>query len=182
MYTEISDIESLRDVSQIFSTSNFKSIARDNAIRYTSNKVRKHLNLKNANQASFESVIRYLYRELQQKYKNEYLFKNTLLNTLVLEKYSIETTTVLSEFKIGNSIADLVLLNGEIKIFEIKTDLDNLVKLNKQLIDYCQFANKVYVVASSKYSDKLLEEYRTSHIGIIELTNENSLREVKEAE
>jgi hypothetical protein len=94
----------------------------------------------------------------------------------------MSTTTVFNEFKIGNSIADFVLLNGTARVFEIKTDLDGLDKLNKQINDYRQFADLVYIVTSSKFIKKILLDYSDTTIGIIELTHKNTLKEIKKAE
>ncbi len=127
------------------------------------------------------NLIKFVYQELHNNYKSEYLYKNTLINKLLLGKYSLNTTTIINEFKIGNSIADFVLFNGEAKVFEIKTELDSLDKLSKQISDYCQFANKVYVVSNSKFIDKLISEYVDSNIGIIEYTRQNTLRKIVSA-
>jgi hypothetical protein len=73
------------------------------------------------------------------------------------------------------------LLNGEAKVFEIKTEYDSLEKLEKQLGDYKQFANKVYVVSNSKFIEKLLSDYNDTTIGIIEFTENNTLKELQPA-
>ncbi len=53
-------------------------------------------------------------------YRNEYFYKNTILNKLLLGRHSINTTTALSEMPIGKSIADFILLNGKGVVDEIK--------------------------------------------------------------
>lgn len=173
------DIESLRSLSQIFTPSNFKKIVRRKDNSYTNNRISKHVTFQTP--TNKKNLIESVYKELQTNYKSEYLYKNALVNKLLLGKYSLNTTTIINEFKIGSSIADFVLLNGEARIFEIKTELDSLDKLSKQVSDYCQFANKVYVVTNSKFIDKLISEYRDSNIGIIEYTQQYTLREVVEA-
>ncbi len=173
------DIESLRSLSQIFTPSNFKKIVRKKDYSFINNRINKHISFQTP--INKQSLIEFIYHELHNNYKSEYLYKNALINKLLLGKYSLNTTTVINEFKIGNSIADFVLLNGEARVFEIKTELDSLNKLSKQVADYCQFANKVYVVSNSKFIDKLISEYADSNIGIIEYTQQNTLKEVVEA-
>ena len=150
------NIESLRSLSQIFTPSNFKQIVRKKEYSFTNKRINKHISfqppLKN------KGLIEFIYQELHNNYKNEYLYKNALINKLLLGRYSLNTTTIINEFKIGNSIADFVLLNGEVRIFEIKTELDSLSKLSKQLLDYSRFADKVYVVTNSKFIDRLVLE------------------------
>jgi hypothetical protein len=170
------DIESLRSLSQIFTPTNFNRIVRKYDHENTRARIQKHICFPNS--INNLEIIQFIYKELLSNYKSEYIYKNALLNKLLLGKYSINTTTVINEFKIGSSIADFVLLNGEARIFEIKTEYDSLDKLTKQLADYVQFANKVYIVANSKFIDKLLEDYKHTTIGIIEFTDNNTLKEL----
>jgi len=173
------DIESLRSLSQIFTPTNFDRIVRRNDIANTQARIKKHISYPNS--INNLEALQFIYKNLLVKYKSEYLYKNALINKLLLGKYSINTTTVINEFKIGRSIADFVLLNGEAKIFEIKTEYDSLEKLEKQLADYKQFANKVYVVSSSKFINRLLSDYKNTTIGIIEFTEKNTLKEIHPA-
>ncbi|NOU19552.1 MAG: sce7726 family protein [Bacteroidales bacterium] len=174
------DIESLRSLSQIFSPSNFKKVVREKDYSFVDKRFNKHLKTNTIYNRG--ELLEYLYKEMQDNYKSEYLYKNVLINKLLLGKYSLNTTTIINEFKIGNSIADFVLLNGEARIFEIKTEFDSLEKLKKQLSDYCQFANKVYIVSNHKFIAKLISEYNNSTIGIIEITQQNALKEIKIAQ
>lgn len=173
------NIESLRSLSQIFSTANFKKIVRKKDYVNTFERIKKHttpsLRLSNL------ELLNNIYNELSQSYRNEYIYKNILINKKLLKEYSLKTTIALNEFKIGSSIADFVLLNGKARIFEIKTELDGLDKLEKQIADYYSFATEVYIVTSSKHIQKLLEIYKGTNLGIIELTKKNSLKEIKPA-
>lgn len=174
--TEISKIRSL---SQIISPSNFKKIVRENDCYSTFYKIKKYTTVTDS--TTNLDAINVIYNSLLKNYKNEYVYKNILTNKLLLKKYSLKNTIALNEFNIGKSIADFVLLNGEARIYEIKTELDNLEKLNTQVLDYCKFGDKVYIVTSSKHVNKLIGLYDNSTIGIIELTSRNALKKIKEA-
>lgn len=171
--------DSFRSLSQIFTPSNFRRMLGKPELEPVKRKIQKHAS--SLTSEIFLTTISILYRELETSYRNEYIYKNALLNQNLLGKYSLQTTTVLNEFKVGSSIADFILLNGEIRIFEIKTDLDSFAKLKKQIEDYQKFANKVFIVASSKNAKKLLEKYSSSDIGIIEFTDDGILETIKEA-
>jgi len=171
------NIDTLRSLSQLFSASHFSKIIRNDDQKYVRKKIKKHF----SNSSTYNKIFSFLYSELQTKYKSEYFYKNALLNELLIKKYSLNTSTVLNEFAIGTSIADFILLNGEVRIYEIKTDLDSLEKLDKQLNDYVQFANKVYIVTSSRHSDKIMSKYADSNIGIFEFTNKNTFKKLKSA-
>lgn len=175
------NLDSLRSLSEIFTPSNFNRVVRFNDFSTTEKKLKKHYYDEVINK-NYKKVLSELYVLLQNEYRNEYLYKNGLLNQYLLKKYSLSTTSVFSEFKIGNSIADFVLLNGNAKVFEIKTDLDSLDKLEKQINDYVQFADLVYIVTSSKHLQKIISDYSNSTIGVIEFTRRNTFKEHKKAE
>ncbi|RTE55432.1 hypothetical protein EHW67_02370 [Arenibacter aquaticus] len=173
------DISKIRSLSQIISPSNFKKIVRKGDYYSTFYKLKQYTTVTDA--TTNLDAINFIYKSLLKNYKNEYVYKNILTNKLLLKKYSLKNTIALNEFNIGKSIADFVLLNGEARVYEIKTELDNLEKIDKQVLDYCKFADKIYIVTSSKHINKLIELYENSTIGIIELTSRNALKTVREA-
>ena len=175
----VTDLNKIRSLSQIISPSNFKKIVREDDYHSTFYKLKKYTTVSDS--TTNLDAINLIYNSLLKNYKNEYVYKNILTNKLLLKKYSLKNTIALNEFTIGKSIADFVLLNGEARVYEIKTELDNLEKLDTQIGDYCQFGDKVYIVTSSKHVDKLIELYNNSTIGIIELTSRNALKTIKEA-
>lgn len=175
----ITDLNKIRSLSQIISPSNFKKIVREDDYYPTFYKLKKYTTVSDL--TTNLDVINIIYNSLLKNYKNEYVYKNILTTKLLLKKYSLKNTIALSEINIGKSIADFVLLNGEARVYEIKTELDNLEKLDKQIADYCQFGDKVYIVTSPKHVKKLIELYDSSTIGIIELTSRNALKTIKEA-
>jgi hypothetical protein len=172
--------DQIRSLSQILSPANFKRILREKDYSSTLYRLERYISI-GAEDTNLD-LINEIYSSLLKNYRNEYVYKNILINRMLLKKYSLSTTVAFNEFKIGNSIADFVLLNGESKVYEIKTELDNLNKIDKQLIDYCKFSDKVYVVASSKHIHKLMSLLNNTNIGIIELTVRNALNTIKEAE
>ncbi len=175
----VTDISKIRSLSQIISPSNFKKIVREGDYYSTFYKLKKYATVTDS--TTNLDAINVIYNSLLKNYKNEYVYKNILTNKLLLKKYSLKNTIALNEFNIGKSIADFVLLNGEARVYEIKTELDNLEKLDKQVLDYCKFGDKVYIVTSSKHVNKLIELYDNSTIGIIELTPRNALKTIKKA-
>ena len=175
----VTDISKIRSLSQIISPSNFKKIVREDDCYSTFYKIKKYTTVTDS--TTNLDAINVIYNSLLTNYKNEYVYKNILINKLLLKKYSLKNTIALNEFNIGKSIADFVLLNGEARIYEIKTELDNLEKLDKQIVDYCKFGDKIYIVTSSKHINRLLELYNNTTIGIIELTSKNTLKTIKEA-
>ena len=98
-------------------------------------------------------LISEIYTHLGEHYRNEYYYTNTLLNKLLVNIHSVNTTTALSQVRIADHIADFVMLNGEGKVYEIKSDLDNFERLNDQLYDYYKAFSYVSVLASEHELD-----------------------------
>ena len=96
--------------------------------------------------STYLQYLKYIYKVLTQNYRNEYIFKNEFLNEYILQELGTLNSKVFSEFKIGNSIADLALFNGVSKIFEIKTELDSPNRLKSQLSDYRTAFNCLYLI------------------------------------
>jgi len=120
------------------------------------------------------------YEALSKNYRSEYIYKNALLNKQLLGKYSLNTATVLNEFRVGFAKADLVLLNGTSVAYEIKTELDSRERLSHPTFYYQKvFANTVIVTHHTlvkKYTDIL-----PNNIGIVALSKRNQLSVVRES-
>lgn len=120
------------------------------------------------------------FRELLQGYRHEYLFKSALFNDFVLRNYSLDNSILLNEFQIATSIADVVLVNGANKVFEIKTELDSPKRLDVQIQDYKKAFSEVYIVVhetqAGKYAKIVPQE-----IGILCLSGEDTTHEWRPA-
>ena len=104
------------------------------------------------NNKSYGDLFKHIYDVLKKSYRNEYYYKNTLLNKLLLGVHSVNTTTALTELPIANSKADFLMINGKAVVYEIKTELDNLERLESQINDYYLAFDHVAVVT---YEDNL---------------------------
>lgn len=171
-------VQDLRVLSQIFSPPMFQRIVREDDFVLFQKQTDKYFNAACCN--TNLDIIKSLYKSLQKQYRCEYVYKNNLVLELIKE-HSLKTTLILNELKIGASKADLVMLNGAIRVFEIKTELDDFSKLSKQLNDYQKFADGVSIVTDKKNAEKLKIEYANTNIGIIVLDEKNKLQIVKEA-
>ena len=106
--------------------------------------IRRYIN--DADGKDNAKLISEIYTVLKKDYRNEYYYKNTLLNKLLLGVHSVNTTTALTEIPISNSKADFVLINGKAVVYEIKTELDNLERVENQINDYYKAFDHVAVV------------------------------------
>lgn len=125
-------------------------------------------------------LIAHSYQILEQYYRHEYLYKNKLLNDYVQKQYALDDTILLNEFRVGQSIADAVLVNGTNKVFEIKTELDSPERLQSQLEDYYKAFTEVYVFTHTTLADKYLNLLPV-HVGLLLYTANGSVYELRAA-
>lgn len=132
-------------------------------------------NLDNPNLHSNGEIVSTIYALMAKSYRNEYFYQNTLLNSLLLGKHSVRTTTALSQVPIGKAVADFILINGKAVVYEIKSDLDNFDRLDSQIQAYYQAFDHVCVVAPESSFSKLQALFSTSPVGIYTLTKRNTI-------
>lgn len=168
----------LNILNRFFSSSNLHALLNEENPRilyiiqerhlYASKKIKSKLNF-----------VQSVYQILQSDYRNEYFYKNTLLNRLLLGVHSIRTTTALRELPIGRAKADFVLINGKAVVYEIKTELDNLERLDGQLANYYKAFDHVVVVTSEKHEKNILK-YVPSKVGVYLLTKKGTFKHLRE--
>lgn len=134
----------------------------------------------NPEEKNHGQIISEIYSHLGESYRNEYYYTNTLLNKLLVGIHSVNTTTALSQIRIANHIADFVMINGEGRVYEIKSDLDNFERLNDQLYDYYKAFSKVSVLASERernHVEKVLNRLGDmgDAVGIYVLTDNDTI-------
>lgn len=167
----------LRDLSSAFSRNAFVDILTYNDYSHFNWLSSKYSNLKCT---TYLELLKKSYSLISKYYRCEYVYKNELIK-LLLKKYGTRNSVYFNEFKVGNSIADMVMFNGESKAFEIKTEYDTPRRLDKQMEDYKRFFDKCYIVIP----ENRLEEYNNiveSSTGIITMNQENGrvlLKEVR---
>nr|WP_315422986.1 sce7726 family protein [uncultured Pedobacter sp.] len=169
-------------LSKLISNAGFQRLAgRDDFREYGKQmkKLLKKTGVELKEKCKLKDIINASYSHLSNHYRHEYLYKSALLNSYVLNNYSLEDTILLNEFKIGNSKADAVLVNGTNKVFEIKTELDSPERLATQLADYYKVFNKVYLVIHhtliNKYASLVTEK-----VGLM-VFNDNVITTYREA-
>jgi hypothetical protein len=158
----------MRSYSSIFSSTSFSKLLKDDDFSFINSKIIRYDNSKiGVKIHTYSDYIRYTYNELRKQYRNEYIYKNTFINEMLIKNYGVKETVIINEFRVGNSIADLVMFNGTSKAFEIKTELDTDKRLSGQLVDYKKAFKECYIVTHESLTHKYVKE--DNSIGIIEL-------------
>lgn len=168
-------------LSRIFSNSTFTDLAKRGKSSPLKNIFGEILgNISKCDSTPLISIIEDIYSQLFKSYRSEYLFKNIAAQKILLGKHSINTTKMLTEFRVGESKADILMLNGTSHIYEIKSEYDNLDRLEKQVKDYQRFAEYVSIITAQTHIDKLLS-ITDENIGLIGLTKNGALRNIRKA-
>ncbi|MGI8583946.1 MAG: sce7726 family protein [Chitinophagaceae bacterium] len=171
-----------RSLSRIFTNPVFKQIAQSGSSDYFLSKLKKYDSLLSIEPGmQVKNIIENAYGYLGKNYRNEYVYKNTILNNILLGRHSLRTATMLNEFKVCNSIADTVIINGTSTVYEIKTELDSPDKLEKQIQDYKKAFAKIYLVTHHSLTHKYLSLIQGSTLGLLSLSGRFNLTVVKEA-
>ncbi len=132
---------------------------------------------------TYKSVITDFYQELMHTHRNEYFYKNELLNSLLIQNGKISSCSALTELPVADSKTDMIFVdkNDVGTVYEIKTELDTLNRLESQIQDYYKAFPYIYVVTSSNHLHQLEQALEETNVGIIKLTNDNKFVYRKEA-
>lgn len=135
----------------------------------------------NGNGKCNSELISEIYNVLKDEYRNEYFYKNTLLNKLLLGVHSVNTTTALTEIPVAKSKADFVLINGKAVVYEIKTELDNLERLDSQIEDYYKAFDHVAVITYPQNVDALKRKIENvgKPVGIYVLQKRGTIKTIE---
>ena len=78
--------------------------------------------------------------------RHEYVYKAALTQKVLLGIHSLNTASMLTEFRVGPCKADVVILNGTGTVYEIKSERDSLTRLKEQIIAYSKVFAKVNII------------------------------------
>ena len=111
-------------------------------------------------------------------YHNDYLIRNKFIEQVLSKTSAIS----FEEFPILKSRIDLASINGKSCAYEIKTEYDNLTKMVKQVFDYSNCFEYVFVICSAKQTKKVIKEV-PNFCGVYQYSGRKhiSFKKVKEA-
>ena len=160
-------------INKIFTVPYFDRMISENSVPESFSKcVKRYIKTE---EATIGEAISEIYHFMDCEYRNEYYYKNTILNQLLIKKHDLYNTAALTELPIGDSKADFIMINGRGVVYEIKTDLDNLLRLENQIKDYYKVFSYVYVVVGNKQLSHVKEFLKDQKVGIYELTASGKL-------
>jgi hypothetical protein len=174
--------EQLAAISRLFSSSVIREMARTG---------KSPLFAKLANQSllltSFPSYlpVGQLFDEAfsilkREGFRHEYIYKAALIHKILLGTHSLQTSSMLNEFRVCDCKADLVILNGTATVYEVKSERDSLSRLERQLSAYTKVFGQVFVIAAESHIDEVRQAI-PEEIGILQLTRRHQISTLREA-
>jgi len=170
-------MERMRSYSSVFSRSMVTDVIKYND--FSRLNVLFHRYDDEIGNLTYIDYLKFLYKTIKKNYRCEYVYKNEIINNLLLKKYGTQNTIAINEYKVGNSIADLVMFNGVSRAFEIKTEYDTTKRLEQQLEDYSKLFQQCYIVVPKELLSKY-EGFVSENIGIVVLFIERDKVKLKE--
>jgi hypothetical protein len=125
----------------------------------------------------FEAAFSLLKRE---GYRHEYIYKAALTHKILLGRHSLQTASMLNEFRVGECKADLVILNGTSTVYEVKSERDSLARLQRQVNAYAKVFANVYVIAAENHVDAVKASV-PEEVGILRLNHRHQISVMREA-
>jgi hypothetical protein len=111
-----------------------------------------------------------IFKKLVREYRHEYIYKNAIAEKILLGKHSLKTAFMLTEFRADDRRADAVVLNETSHVYEIKSEMDNFDRLDRQLAAYRKMFDFITVITTERlYS--AVEERTPKDIGIMVLVD-----------
>ncbi len=116
----------------------------------------------------------------ERRNRHEYVYKSALAERVLLGKHSLKTARMLTEFRVGDCKADVVILNGTSVVYEIKSERDSLVRLPHQLDTYMRAFDHVYVITGANHLSAVAEIAPPS-VGILVLSDRFHISTIRDA-
>jgi len=127
--------------------------------------------------STLASVFEVALSRLQCEYQSDYVFREALWRSHS-GRGKRTANTIVQEFRVGTKRADLVLLNGTSTAFEIKSNWDNLDRLDSQLHAFRPAFAKVVVVVGDEHLEGVRRQL-PAEVGIARLTRRAGIKVVR---
>lgn len=174
--------EQLATISRLFSSSVVHEMARKGrsplfARLVTQSQVLRSMSLSERVYTVFEAAFSLLKRE---GYRHEYIYKAALTHKILLGKHSLQTASMINEFRVGDCKADVAILNGTATVYEVKSERDSLARLERQIAAYATVFARVYVIAAESHIRAVTNTVPDS-VGILCLNSRNQISTLRDA-
>ncbi|MHB1730425.1 MAG: sce7726 family protein [Leptospirillum sp.] len=173
----------LSALSRLFSSSVFREMAKMGrsplfARLFAETALPQNMQARETVSSAFETAFAVL---RMSGIRDEYVYRAALTHKILLGRHSLNTASMLTEFRAGVCKADLAILNGTSTVYEIKSDRDSLSRLANQIMNYRKVFAKIYVIAGEAHVQDVIDGV-PGNIGVMSLSGRNQIHTVREAD
>lgn len=115
----------------------------------------------------------------KKQHRHEYIYKAAIAKKILLGTHSLNTASMLTEFRVGDCKADVVILNGTATAYEIKSERDSLSRLQKQVATYLRVFATTNVIVGENHLDDVLASI-PAEVGVLKLSAKYRITAVRE--
>ncbi|MGA2908536.1 MAG: sce7726 family protein [Terracidiphilus sp.] len=174
--------DQLAAISRLFSSSVVRELARSGrsplfARLVTQSRLLRLMSHSRRVSNVFENAFSLLKRE---GYRHEYIYKSALTHKILLGTHSLQTASMINEFRVGDCKADVAILNGTATVYEVKSERDSLARLKRQIAAYATVFAKVYVIAAEGHISSVVDT-APDFVGILCLNSRHRISTLRDA-
>ena len=174
--------DQLAAISRLFSSSVVREMSRKGrsplfARLATQSQLLRSISLSDRVCTLFEAAFSLLKRE---GYRHEYIYKAALTHKILLGKHSLQTASMINEFRVGGCKADVAILNGTATVYEVKSERDSLTRLERQIEAYATVFAKVYVIAAESHI-RAVTSIVPDFVGVLCLNSRHKISTLRDA-
>jgi len=174
--------DQLAAISRLFSSSIVREMSRKGrsplfARLVTQSQLLPSISLSDRVCTLFEAAFLLLKRE---GYRHEYIYKAALTHKILLGKHSLQTASMINEFRVGGCKADVAILNGTATVYEVKSERDSLTRLERQIAAYATVFAKVYVIAAESHI-RAVTSTVPDFVGVLCLNSRHQISTLRDA-
>lgn len=112
--------------------------------------------------------------------RDEYVYKAALVRKILLGRHSLQTASMLNEFRVGRCKADIAILNGTATVYEVKSERDSLARLQRQIAAYMTVFPRIYVIAAETHANAVMT-LLPEEIGVLRLNSRHQISTLRKA-
>ena len=175
--------EQLTAMSRMFSSTVIQEMARKGKSQLFARLARQSQLLTDLSTASHtvSSLFELAFSKLKVRgYRDEYVYKAALTRNVLLGRHNLRTASMVTEFRVGECKADVVILNGTGTVYEVKSERDSLSRLERQIAAYAKVFATDNVIAAECHVDAI-NNLIPSDIGVLCLDRRDRITSKRDA-
>lgn len=156
------------NLAKLFTSAMFKNLADPSEGKWLERM--RNIYSQQLNESAPITVKQFLslsYSHLRKLYPSEYVYKNEAVKQVVIKNHKINDTVLFAEFPCSLSKADLLVVNGTSTVYEIKTELDSLNRLEEQTANYVKTFSHVNVLTFPANFKRIASVIKHTSVGIL---------------